>query len=103
MIKFGKLKPLALGCLLAGVAWTTSYTSAIAATTASSATQDENVLRATLDNGLRVVIVRDTLSAMVTTQITYLAGSYEAAAGYPGSAHALEHMLFRDAKGLTGA
>jgi zinc protease len=61
------------------------------------------VTRATLDNGLRVVIVRDTLSAMVTTQITYLAGGYEAPKGYPGTAHALEHMMFRDAKGLTGA
>src|SRR5690348_17099223 len=62
-----------------------------------------NVTRATLDNGLRVVIVRDTLSAMVTTQITYLAGGYETPRGYPGTAHALEHMMFRDAKGLTGA
>ncbi len=64
---------------------------------------ESNVTRATLDNGLRVVIVRDTLSAMVTTQITYLAGSYEAPEGFPGTAHALEHMMFRDAKGLTGA
>lgn len=62
-----------------------------------------NVTRATLDNGLRVVIVRDTLSPMVTTQITYLAGGYETPKGFPGTAHALEHMMFRDAKGLTGA
>ena len=62
-----------------------------------------NVTRATLDNGLRVVIVRDTLSAMVTTQITYLAGGYETPKGFSGTAHALEHMMFRDTKGLTGA
>lgn len=62
-----------------------------------------NVTRATLDNGLRVVIVRDTLAAMVTTQITYLAGGYETPKGFPGTAHALEHMMFRDAKGLSGA
>ena len=62
-----------------------------------------NVTRATLDNGLRVVIVRDTLAPMVTTQITYLAGGYETPKGYPGTAHALEHMMFRDAKDLTGA
>ncbi|HET9834750.1 MAG TPA: pitrilysin family protein [Rhodanobacteraceae bacterium] len=61
------------------------------------------VTRATLDNGLRVVIVRDKLSAMVTTQITYLAGGYETPKGFSGTAHALEHMMFRDAKGLTGA
>ncbi len=66
-------------------------------------TSESNVTRATLDNGLRVVIVRDTLAPMVTTQITYLAGGYETPKGFPGTAHALEHMMFRDAKDLTGA
>ncbi|MBE1162483.1 M16 family metallopeptidase [Dyella acidiphila] len=64
---------------------------------------DSNVLHATLDNGLRVVIVRETLSPMVTTQITYLAGGYHTPDGLPGTAHALEHMMFRDSQGLTGA
>lgn len=64
---------------------------------------ESNVTRATLDNGLRVVIVRNTLAPMVTTQITYLAGGYETPKGFPGTAHALEHMMFRDAKGLSGA
>ena len=64
---------------------------------------DSQVLRATLDNGLRVVIVRETLSPMVTTQITYLAGGYQTPVGFPGTAHALEHMMFRDSKGMTGA
>src|SRR6185437_11322831 len=103
MIEFGKLKPLVLACMLAGAAWMAPGKPAIAATAAASPAQKENVLRATLDNGLRVVIVRDTLSAMVTTQITYLAGGYETPKGFPGTAHALEHMMFRDAKGLTGA
>jgi len=67
------------------------------------AAQPAEVTRATLDNGLRVVIVRDTLAPMVTTQITYLAGGYETPKGFPGTAHALEHMMFRDAKGLSGA
>jgi zinc protease len=74
-----------------------------AAPAASVTTQADNVTRATLDNGLRVVIVRDTLAPMVTTQITYLAGSYEAPKGYPGTAHALGHMMFRNSTGLTGA
>lgn len=65
--------------------------------------RDSNVLMSTLDNGLRVVIIRDTLAPMVATQITYMAGSYEAPEGYSGTAHALEHMMFRDSKGLTGA
>ncbi len=62
-----------------------------------------NVLRATLDNGLRVVIVRNTLAPMVTTQITYMAGGYQTPREYPGTAHALEHMLFRDSKGMSGS
>ena len=72
------------------------------AATATTAT-DSNVLHATLDNGLRVVIVRETLSPMVTTQITYLAGGYQTPDGFPGTAHALEHMMFRDSQGMTGS
>lgn len=65
--------------------------------------QNGNILRGTLTNGLRVVIVRNTLSPMVTTQITYLAGGYETPENFPGTAHAMEHMMFRDSKGMTGA
>ena len=72
-------------------------------TPAAPAVQDTEVLRSTLDNGLRVVIVRDTLAPVVTTQVTYLAGGYQAPNGFPGTAHALEHMMFRDSKGLSGA
>ena len=70
---------------------------------AAAPTADGKVLRATLDNGLRVVIVRETLSPMVTTQITYLAGGYHTPDGFPGTAHALEHMMFRDSQGMTGS
>ncbi|TAM95521.1 MAG: insulinase family protein, partial [Rhodanobacteraceae bacterium] len=101
----GKLAPVALGVLLGiGLAAAgMSSASAADAPAASTAMQDGYVTRATLDNGLRVVIVRDTLAPMVTTQITYLAGSYEAPKGYPGTAHALEHMMFRNSRGMTGA
>lgn len=73
------------------------------ATSQEQVSQNGDVLRGTLDNGLRVVIVRNTLSPMVTTQITYLAGGYETPEDFPGTAHALEHMMFRDSKGMTGA
>ena len=62
---------------------------------------EENVLRAVLDNGLRVIIVRNPLAPVVTTVINYEVGSDEAPPGFPGMAHAQEHMMFRGSPGLT--
>jgi zinc protease len=59
------------------------------------------VLRATLSNGLRVIIVRNTLAPVVATSVNYLAGSDETPPGYPGTAHAQEHMMFRGSPGLS--
>src|ERR1700691_2495248 len=63
--------------------------------------KDDNVVRATLDNGLRVVIVRDPLAPVVTVKENYIAGGNETPAGFPGMAHAQEHMAFRGCAGLT--
>jgi len=67
-----------------------------------STTDAVTVTRATLDNGLRVVIVHDPLAPVVTVEENYLVGADETPAGFPGMAHAQEHMAFRGCKGLSG-
>lgn len=65
------------------------------------ASDAQNVLRATLPNGLQVILVRNTLAPVVATSVNYLAGSNDAPAGFPGMAHAQEHMMFRGSPGMS--
>ncbi|HLW24953.1 MAG TPA: pitrilysin family protein [Steroidobacteraceae bacterium] len=58
-------------------------------------------LRATLDNGLRVVVVRNALAPVATIELNVLAGADETPRGFPGMAHAQEHMAFRGCTGLS--
>jgi zinc protease len=59
------------------------------------------VLRGTLPNGMRVVIVRNTLAPVVTVEMNYLVGGNETPPGFPGMAHAQEHMAFRGCTGMS--
>jgi len=61
----------------------------------------QEVLRDTLGNGLQVIIVRNTLAPVVTTMVNYRVGSDECPPGFPGSAHATEHMMFRGSPGMS--
>jgi zinc protease len=61
-----------------------------------------DVLRETLGNGLQVVIVRDALAPVVTQELTFFAGGNQSPPGFPGMAHAQEHMMFRGSPGLSG-
>ncbi len=59
------------------------------------------VLKATLANGLRVVIVRNAIGPVVSTDLTYLVGSRDDPPDVPGMAHAQEHMMFRGTPNLS--
>ena len=58
-------------------------------------------VRATLANGMRVVILPDALAPVVTTVMSYGVGAADDT--MPGIAHATEHMLFRGTSRLSGA
>lgn len=59
------------------------------------------VTRATLPNGLRVIVVHNPLAPVVSTVLNYEAGSNEQT--IDGEAHALEHMMFRGSTSLSSS
>ena len=71
------------------------------ATASAAPPPHDTVLKATLANGLRVVIVRNALAPVVSTDLVYLVGSRDDPPSVPGMAHAQEHMMFRGTKNLS--
>src|SRR5258706_3891381 len=78
-----------------------SLTSIATSAAAQQSAVSRDVTRATLANGLRVVIVRDPLAPVVTVEQNYLVGANETPPGFPGMAHAQEHMAFRGCAGVS--
>ena len=58
-------------------------------------------LEETLSNGMRVIILRNTLAPVVTVEMNFLVGGNETPPGFPGMAHAQEHMAFRGCTGMS--
>jgi zinc protease len=74
----------------------------LSATAAAAANIERSaVVRATLPNGMRVVILRNSLAPVVTVETNFLVGGDETPRGFPGMAHAQEHMAFRGCTGMN--
>ena len=61
----------------------------------ASAHAADRVVTATLDNGLRVLLLEDPRSPIVSFQMWYRVGSRNEHRGSTGIAHFLEHMMFK--------
>ena len=62
---------------------------------AAPAAAQDSVVATTLDNGLRVLLLEDHRSPIVSVQVWYRVGSRNEARGATGIAHFLEHMMFK--------
>src|SRR4051794_39885078 len=58
----------------------------------------EGITEYRLDNGLQVLLYRDSSRPTVTVNLTVLVGSRHEGYGEAGMAHLLEHMLFKGTK-----
>jgi len=61
----------------------------------SSSHAADRVVAATLDNGLRVLLLEDQRSPIVSFQVWYRVGSRNEHRGSTGIAHFLEHLMFK--------
>jgi zinc protease len=71
----------------------------VPAQAAQTAPDASGVVRATLGNGMRVILLPNKLAPVVTTFVSYGVGSDDDT--MPGIAHATEHMLFRGTSNVS--
>jgi len=79
------------------VGWLLAFACALPVSAAPGARPVDTVLA----NGMRVVVVPDRIGPVVTTVLTYGAGSNQET--LPGQAHAVEHMLFRGTAAVSAS
>src|SRR6202453_835363 len=94
----GKL-PLALLRVL--LLWGAAGLAAAQGAPPAAAADKADRIQETLANGMRVIILRNTLAPVVTVEMNFLVGGNETPPGFPGMAHAQEHMAFRGCKSMS--
>ena len=70
---------------------------------AQTALPSPRVTQTVLRNGLRVVVVENHAVPLANVAMWYRIGSADDPPGHTGLAHALEHMMFRGTRALSGA
>jgi zinc protease len=94
----GKLPLGLLGVLLL---WGAAGLAAAQGEHPAAAAGNADRVQETLANGMRVIILRNTLAPVVTVEMNFLVGGNETPPGFPGMAHAQEHMAFRGCSGMS--
>jgi zinc protease len=97
----GMRGPAIIRRMLVSVPLIAAYLLLLSTSAFAGPSAEPTALRATLPNGLRVVIVPNRLAAVTTVVVNYLVGGNETPEGFPGMAHAQEHMMFRGSPGLN--
>jgi zinc protease len=72
-----------------------AFLSIVVLLAASAAPAADRVVASTLDNGLRVLLLEDHRSPIVSFQVWYRVGSRDEQRGATGIAHFLEHLMFK--------
>lgn len=102
-----RILPMFLSSLALAISLSLHADAAVAQSSATSEAQksatatEQNITRARLENGMRVVIIRNTLAPVATVELNFEVGGNETPEGFPGMAHAQEHMAFRGCTGMT--